>query len=358
MEQRRRARILLVLLVFTALVLVTVDFRTGDQGPIDRLRGLTTSVLRPIQDGVVTLVRPVRDGIGGLGELRSIRADNRALRARVAELEERRRSVADLERENTELRRLLAVRDAADQPMITARVVALAPSTFEWTITLDVGTADGVRRGMPVIDSAGLVGRVVQAGARSSRVLLAIDPNFSAAARLAGNAEIGPIEGRGGDPMVFRPLDPEVEVAVGDEIVTSAYQGGLFPAGLPIGTVSEVGDARVTGLRREVQVQPFVDFTRLHHVLVVVHDPPEDLPPLTTTPDTPFVPPDVPPFLVPGDPEPLAPDGTTPPGSSDGEAGDDADGEAGDGAGEEASALLGRRLGAEVRGPVVRAAPP
>ena len=320
MPQRRRARIVLVVLVLVALVVVTIDFRAGDDGVVEQVRGVVTSVLRPVQDGVMVLVRPVVDGVSSIGDVFNTASENRELRERVEVLEQRRRTLTDLERENDELRRLLDVAESRDDDTIAARVVALAPSTFEWTVTLDVGSDDGVRRGMPVIDSDGLVGRVVQVGSRASRVLLAIDPNFSAAARLAGNGEIGPIDGRGGEPMTFRPLDPDVSIEVGDELVTSAYQGGMFPAGLPIGTVSDVGDATVTGLRREVQVQPFVDFTRLHNVLVVVHEPVEELPPLSATPDEPFTPPDVPPFLV---PDPLDPPGEDP--DDDPDAGPDDD---------------------------------
>ena len=322
MPQRRRARIVLVVLVLAALVVVTIDFRAGDDGVVEQVRGVVTSVLRPVQDGVTVLVRPLADGVSGIGDVFNTASENRELRDRVEVLEERRRTLTDLERENDELRRLLDVAESRDDVTIAARVVALAPSTFEWTVTLDVGSDDGVRRGMPVIDSDGLVGRIVQVGSRASRVLLAIDPNFSAAARLASNGEIGPVDGRGGEPMIFRPLDPDVAIEVGDEVVTSAYQGGMFPAGLPIGTVSDVGDATVTGLRREVRVQPFVDFTRLHHVLVVAHDPAEELPPLSATPDEPFAPPDVPPFLV---PEPLDPPGEDPDG--DDSDGDDSDGD-------------------------------
>ena len=320
MPQRRRARIVLVVLVLVALVVVTIDFRAGEDGLVERVRGGVTSVLRPVQEGVMVLVRPVVDGVSSVGDVFNTASENRELRERVEVLEQRRRTMIDLERENDELRRLLDMAESRDVDTIAARVVALAPSTFEWTVTLDVGSDDGVRRGMPVIDRDGLVGRVVQVGSRASRVLLAIDPNFSAAARLAGNGEIGPIDGRGGEPMTFRPLDPDVAIEVDDEVVTSAYQGGMFPAGLPIGTVSDVGDATVTGLRREVRVQPFVDFTRLHHVLVVVHEPVEDLPPLSATPDEPFTPPQVPPFLA---PDPLDPPDEDP--GEDPEADPDAD---------------------------------
>lgn len=294
MYQRRRARILLAVLVLAALVLVTVDFRTGEDGPVDRLRGGVTTLLRPVQEGVAVLVRPVGDAAGNLGEIFRVRTENQRLRAQVETLRERHRSATDLQRENEELRALLDMRDAGGFDTIAATTVALAPSNFEWTITVDVGSDDGVERGMPVINADGLVGRVIQVTPRASRVLLAIDPNFSAAARVARTGEIGPISGRGGNPMLFEPFDPETTVEVGDEIVTSRYQSGTFPGGIPIGTVAGVREG-ATPLSREVEVRPFVDFTRLHNVLVVVNAPVDEIPPLTDTDDLEFVPPAVPP---------------------------------------------------------------
>jgi rod shape-determining protein MreC len=292
--------VLLVVLVLSAIVLVTVDFRAGDGGALHRLRGVATAVFQPIQDGVATIVRPFGDAAGGVSDVFRTRAENQRLRSENEQLRERRRSTVDLERENEELRGLLAVRDRGQLETIAARTVALGPSNFEWTITIDVGSDDGVERDMPVINGDGLVGRVIQVTSGASRVLLTIDPNFGAAARVSRTGETGTIDGRGGEPLLFRPLDPEVDLEIGDEIVTSTYQGGVFPGGIRIGTVSVIDEAD-NRLSREVQVQPFVDFTRLHHVLVVVNAPVEELPDLEGAPDVDFSPPDVEPTVDPED---------------------------------------------------------
>ena len=300
MQQQRRARVLLGVLLFSALVLVTVDFRGGDDGPVDRLRSGVTVIMRPVQEGVATLVRPFGDLGGGVRDVVATRAENQRLRQQVADLEQRRSSGVDLQRENAELRDLLAMSDRTELETITARTVALAPSSFEWTITIDVGSVHGIARDMPVLDGDGLVGRVIQVTPNASRVLLSIDPSFSAASRTARTGEIGPIDGRGGDPMVMRPLDPDADIEAGDEVVTSSYEGGVFPAGIPIGTVSEVVETG-SRLTREVLVSPFVDFTRLDHVLVVLSRPVEELPPFEGTDGIEFTRPPV--ATTPADPE-------------------------------------------------------
>lgn len=284
MHNRRRARVLLAVLVLTTLVMVTVDFRSGgaggSDGPLGRLRDGVTVVFGPVQDGLATLVRPIGDAVGTVGDLFELRAENARLRARLDELTDRRRSFDDLARENDQLREMLAMRDREDYESVVARTVALGPSNFEWTIIIDAGADDGLARDMVVLNGDGLVGKVIQVTPRASRVLLAIDPNFAAAARIGGNGETGTVDGRGGQPMLFNPLEnPEAQIEAGDEVVTSSYSSGVFPPGIPIGEVEDPGDPG-SRLAREVTVRPFVDFTRLDHVLVILNSPVPDVPPL------------------------------------------------------------------------------
>lgn len=306
MYERSRARALFIGLVVTAIVLVTLDARdidrTDGQGLIDRARSVATAVVRPLQDGVTAAVRPFTTLSTTVRDLVATRSENRSLREQVAELSERRRSVADLERENAELKALLALRDRDGSRTVAARTVALAPSNFEWTITIDVGSDDGVARGMPVVNGDGLVGRVLQVTPRASRVLLLTDPTFSVAARSASGGQVGILDGRGGDPLSFRPLDPTTELAVGDEVVTASYEGGGFPSGIPIGVIAEAGE-RGSRLEREYRLRPFVDFSRLANVLVVLSSPVEEVPDLDGSVGLPFTRPPVPAIVDPDEAE-------------------------------------------------------
>ena len=303
MYQRSRARALFLGLVITAVILVTLDARDIDrsdgQGVIDAARAVATSVVRPLQDGVTTLVRPVGGISTAVRDLVATREENRRLRADLEEALARRRAVADLERENDQLRSLLAARDRGGYRTVVARTVGLAPSNFEWTITIDVGSNDGVARGMPVINGDGLVGRIIQVTPDASRVLLVIDPTFSVAARSARGGVVGALDGRGSDPMLLVPFDPRAEIALGVEVVTASYEGGGFPSGIPIGVVSEVTDA-TSRFARSYRVRPFVDYSRLDDLLVVLWAPVGELPDIDGSVGLPFTRPPVPPLLGPG----------------------------------------------------------
>jgi rod shape-determining protein MreC len=274
---QRRVWGLFVGLVITAMVLVTLDFR-DDGGGADAARDVVSVGFEPFERGLTRLASPVRRLGDGLRDLLATRAENQQLRAEVEDLRERRRAFADLEREVGELRDLLDYRAASGFTTATGRVISVSPSNFEWTMTIDIGSREGVERGMAVVNGDGLVGRVLSTTATASRVLLAVDPNFSVAARTVAGASIGVVDGRGAEPLRFDPLDPRAGVREGDEVVTATFPGSAVPAGIPIGRVSS---SEASGSRLAVfyDVRPFVDIVRLDHVLVILAAPAPEVPP-------------------------------------------------------------------------------
>ena len=268
-DRTRRARLLVVLLLTAALVLVTIDFRSKGDGPLDAVgRGIMT-VVGPLQDGLSRLVRPIGDFFSGFTQVGSLKDQIRQLQEQNAQLRQRERQVTDIARENEELRKLLGLSDRLNLKTVTARVTGVGPSNFEHTVFIDRGTANGVRKDMPVVAGAGLVGRVVEVSQRSARVLLLVDPSSAVASRLASNGETGVAEGTGGDELRLDLFDAEAAVTVGDEVVTSGYEGGVYPPGIPIGTVARI-QPRGNALARRAFVTTFVDFSSLDFLLIVV----------------------------------------------------------------------------------------
>ena len=274
---RRRVWGLFVALVLTALVLITIDFREDDV-VADAGRDAASAGLAPFERGLSRVVSPLRRLGVNVADLFTTRSENQRLRDEVAELRERRRAYADLERELADVRALLGFRDDLGLTTTPARVIAVSPSNFEWTMTIDVGERDGVVRGMAVVDANGLVGRVLSTTASASRVLLLIDPNFSVAARSVSTSALGLVDGRGSDAMRFGPIDPRVVLAEGDELVTATFPGSAVPSGIPIGRVISQ-DERSSRLTSVFRVLPFVDAARLDHVLVVLAGPAPIVPP-------------------------------------------------------------------------------
>lgn len=231
----------------------------------------------PFETALSRALAPVRRLDESVRDFLATRSENELLRAENEALRARRRAFADLEREIAELRTLLGFRDAAELTTVPARVIAIAPSNFEWTLTIDAGEEDGVERGMAVVAAEGLVGRVLMTTDRAARVLLVVDPNFSVASRSVATSAVGLLDGGGNEPMRFAPLDPRQGVEPDDEIVTATFPGSAVPSGIPIGRIV-AQDERSSRLSAAYDLLPFVDVTRLDHVLVVLAGPAEDVP--------------------------------------------------------------------------------
>ncbi len=126
---------------------------------------------------------------------------------------------------------------------------------------------------MAVVSAEGLVGRVVLAAENYSQVLLVLDPEHAVGSRLSGSGQTGVLEGRGEEDLRFDFIDPDVKIETGETVVTSGYDKGIYPAGIPIGRVTRSRRA-ASGLQQIAFVRPFVDFGKLDHVLVLLESGP------------------------------------------------------------------------------------
>jgi rod shape-determining protein MreC len=172
---------------------------------------------------------------------------------------------------------LLKTAGAGQYTIKAAQIIAIgAAQGFSWTITIDAGSDDGIARDMTVINGDGLVGRVTTVGHTTATVLLASDPDFTVGTRMEGNDEIGFATGQGARPMRVQLLNGRAKVRKGDRMVTFGSQNGRpFVPGVPVGTVSAVL-ANPGQLTRTVLVEPFVSFSRLDLVGVVIEAPRTD----------------------------------------------------------------------------------
>jgi rod shape-determining protein MreC len=272
-ERPRRARTVLALLLAAAIVLITIDFRQPDGGPTDRLQRLAIAVFGPLQRGASAVASPVGDLFGGVAELAGLRRENRRLEAEVARLRAQERTYADVLGENRRLRGALGMAKRCGCRTVGASVVASSGSNFQLSVTVDAGSRQGVKRDMAVVDADGLVGRVTQVTADYATVLLVTDPSSGIAATLARGKAPGIVKGSGAQLLSFQPVRAGTAVRRGDPVVTQAYQGSVFPAGLPIGVVERVDPAGAASLVPRVAVRPYAALGALDVVAIVVERP-------------------------------------------------------------------------------------
>jgi rod shape-determining protein MreC len=185
---RRRV---VVLLVLSCLLLITLDQRGNRY--IDKARQGFGVVLRPFDRAAEAAARPFATAWNGITHYSDLQRENRELRDRIeqqagAEIEYR---AAILE--SQELLKLNRLTSAGNYKKVTARVVGDAPSNFQNTVEINKGSDDGLAVGMPVVDGAGLVGRLTAVTKDRSVVLLITDPSFTVESEvLVSDQEIPP----------------------------------------------------------------------------------------------------------------------------------------------------------------------
>ena len=270
-----RGRLLLVILIVTSLFLITLDLR-GVQ-LLAGIRGGTQSAFSPIQKFGAKVTAPARNFFGDvthlgrtLSQIARLKAENENLKTKLIN-----RKAADAELD--QLKSTLDLAGKAGYKVVAARVIAQGSTTsFSQTITIDAGTAEGVRDNQSVICGLGLVGVIKQAYSHSALVQLASDPGFKIGARIAGSQQIGILSGQGTRTALLQLLDNESTVKEGDVILARGSQNNRpFVPGVPIGEVIST-DSAAGSVTQSADIKFYANFSSIGIVSVVIGTPSGD----------------------------------------------------------------------------------
>lgn len=262
----------MVALVILSLALFTVFFREPASGVLHGVQDVGARILAPLQSGSAKAIQPFRDAWNWVGDLFGAKSENKRLRAEVVRLRRAVASELTTRSENEHLRQLLDLRDdpvfddASD--MIPARVISGSTEVWYSTVTINAGSADGVQLYDPVINEEGLVGRVTDVTANAAQVTLVTDQESFVDAVVQPGGVRGVVAGsvRGDVNLLY--VDKAAKVEPGQFVVTSGRNGSIFPRGILVGVVENVGRQDVE-LHQTVALRPAVDFRKLEYVMVV-----------------------------------------------------------------------------------------
>ena len=265
--------------MLASLFLITLSFRSGDDGPLADVQGAGATVLRPFAVGAERIAQPFRDAYGWVDSLFSARSEAERSRVQVRELRQRAIQSEFALRENERLRALLDYIDGprfpADFDPIVAEVITRPDSAFVQAIVIAAGSSNGVLRDDPVVTPDGLVGVVTRVTARTARIQLLTDQGAAVSALDLRTNVLGIVRHARGtrETLVLDRVRKRDRIERGDEIVTAGWRVGsltsLYPKGIPIGEVTSVGQTD-TDLYQQIQVDPYVDFGSLDSVIVLV----------------------------------------------------------------------------------------
>lgn len=269
-----RGRLTLVVFLVLSIALITLDYRQNWR-VLERAKDTGVAIVAPIQRGLTTVFRPVGDFFASVGDLGDLQRENQELQDRLEALEGEAEEAEQLAEENERLRDQLGLAESWHSvEQVTAEVIGRVPSNYRWAVFINKGEADGIAKDMPVLAPEGLVGKIVRTESHRSTVLMLVDPQGAAAARIKTVRDTGLVTGNGGSRNLSLQLiaaNQDSQVEIGDEVITSGYDEGLFPAGIPIGEVVKVtGDS--AGLEQVIEVEPYVKPQALgEYVTVLLH---------------------------------------------------------------------------------------
>jgi rod shape-determining protein MreC len=292
----RRTRLILGVLLVAALALVTIDARDGSASPVRGLHGIGGAVFGTAENVVSFVTKPVTGFFTSLGNASGSQAKISQLQREIVQLRGQ-LSQAQLSRSQAaQLQRLLALAGRGRYRIVAANVVAAGPA-YENTVTIDAGSADGIKPDETVLNGDGLVGSVTSVSAHSATVLLDTDASATVGVRIAGTTEIGAVTGTGrglagASALRLQVFDANAVLKVGEQLVTfGSLHGRPFVPGVPVGVITKV-QASASALTKVAYVRPYASDGTLGVVGVVIVPPrqnPRDsvLPPRPTPSATP-----------------------------------------------------------------------
>lgn len=264
-----RSRFTLGLLLLTAVSVLVLDL--PGTGPLDPVRGAFAAIFRPVRAAGDAVFEPLSNGWKGAFGYKDVKDENDELRKKLEDKKGHEAELVKLRAEVAELRKLNKIK-VKGVPTVAAEIVTGPISSFEQTIEIDVGSGDGVKKGMAVVTGGGLFGQVTKVHGGRSTVQLITESDVSVGVSTK-KGDLGLAHGQGqGKPLVIENFPDTVKVKVGDFIYTSGIDRSAFPKDLAVGRVSKVGKS-VDGLPRVIEVEPTADFTA-RYVKVAKREPP------------------------------------------------------------------------------------
>ena len=265
LDIRQRTGYLFLAVMLGHVLLISAQVNTRRGVPI--LQVVTFGLFAEVQRASSSIVSTLRGGWTNYVSLRDVHAENEALKAQLAKAQVELQEQRALAERSRGLLATLGLRDRSNLKTLAADVIGAGATTDFKTVTIDRGTADGVRSDLAVMAPAGVVGRVVVPSARAAKVQLLIDRSAAAGVLIERSRSQGIAVGAGDELLRMEYVSEVADVAVGDRVVTSGVDG-IYPKGYFVGKVEAV--EKSGNSYKLILVRPAVDFSSIEEVLVVL----------------------------------------------------------------------------------------
>ena len=247
------------LLCLVAVLLLLLG--RAETGLVERARAGIGDVIAPIMEVVSEPIGLLSVAVNDLGAFLNIYEENVRLREQNLRLSEWHQLALNLTKENSALRELVKYRPGNELASVAVRVVGDSTGIFVRSVLANAGHEAGLSKGDAVVDARGLIGRVIETGHRSARVLLITDLNSRVPVVVQRNGVLAILAGDNSATLSLKFRSLRARLRPGDRIVTSGH-GNMFPPDLAVGEVVAIDDG-------EVRIRPLADLDRLDYVRVL-----------------------------------------------------------------------------------------
>jgi rod shape-determining protein MreC len=265
---------LMLLLLLGNFILMAYDARADNQQRV--IRVWTQAAAHFVQSPVTYAGSAVTGFFGSIADLRSAQTENDRLKQRVQELEVEVQKNKELTVENRRLKELLNLKQQTDYKILPAQIIGRDTSAWFDTAIINRGSLDGVKLNMPIVVDGGLIGRVTAVSPLTAQIdLITRDKSGLGAivGELGQSNALGVVRGTGEkNELEMNYVPGYIEVKKGDVVYTTG-QGGVYPAGLKLGEISEVKTGSAT-VPHQISIRPSARIYSMQEVAVLLYNPP------------------------------------------------------------------------------------
>ncbi len=250
--------------VFVIVALSLFSLSALNPAALETTRTRTADMFAPLLAAVNQPFYQASEYVRAVSGIAELQTENIRLEQENMRLRDWYQTALSLQSENKSLQELLNIKLAPQHSYITARVIADSGNAFAKSLLVLAGSRDGVESGQAVLAGDGLIGRVIESGQKTARILLLSDINSRIPVLIQGTNQRAILAGNNDDLPGLLHLPPEIEIEAGVRVVTSGH-GGLFPYGLPVGQVVRTEEGALA-------VRPYASIDRVHMIRIVNKD--------------------------------------------------------------------------------------
>jgi len=250
--------------VVVVLLLVFLHFR----GTLKPIENLVTTVIKPFSYSSNIVGNKFANFFSTISSIKDLQGENRELEDRVDQLNSEITKLKEFENENKVLREQLGFSQSSSYKLLPAEVIGRDPENFFRYLILAKGEKEGVKKGMAVLSSGCLVGKITEVYSHSSKLILITNPESNIGAMIQDSRATGIVNGELGGGLVIDMIPQNEVIKVGDTVCTSGL-GGDYPKGLLLGSIESI-KSKPDELFQKADLNSQIDFKKLEIVFIII----------------------------------------------------------------------------------------